>query len=444
MSSSNKPSFEEHQHFRAWRRFHRAAAAEKEWMHQRLGWLFAAQAFLFAAYGLILQQGIGKCTAESSPAACAQLAVIEWLVPRVALALNVLGLLGTAAAARMHWRWTTSLNDAVTDLQNPGVLTFGTKPYWPARTSSLIPPLISFIFCSAWLGIIFYKDGWPALTVGVIAALLPFVCLALLRFLDDGQSHQLFERWHAGVSYVWKSDRQVTDIIEYQPNSFLSPPPGVYVFDFDGVVCSGLEEKIYSLSPHMTDWDSIEEGAKKWVQKCDDMDPAYRRHLVYQAAAYQNEMDCACTIEPGKAFELFKRVNQIFPTFTLSARAGFYAVARQQAFLSQNNSIPVETFQVGRVSKDRQISKLLAEFPASNIWYFDDKKSHLESALKSADPEHFHRLRAVWVSPDEIETSEARDHLVNVMSNALRKPNGKSQPPRQTVANLNNQADHQS
>ena len=47
--------FHEDDHFLAWQRYTEAANQEKEWMHQRLSWIFTTQGFLFAAFVAVLK-----------------------------------------------------------------------------------------------------------------------------------------------------------------------------------------------------------------------------------------------------------------------------------------------------------------------------------------------------------------------------------------------------
>lgn len=149
-------SFEDSDHYKAWLRFRDAQAAEKDWMHQRVTWLLTSQGILFAAYGALLKiSSDPPSTPPASIQAIQALAEVKSVIAFIGTLAAGIAVIGTSAAARMHWLWTTNLNLIVEKSHSQGILSFGSRPQWPARTSSILPPFLSCVFLSGWLYI------WP-------------------------------------------------------------------------------------------------------------------------------------------------------------------------------------------------------------------------------------------------------------------------------------------
>ena len=144
-----------------WKRFNEAAAEEKRWMSNRLTWVFTPQTILIGAYVLVLRFGNGSREGASGEACSeiSQLCDLALVILLVGLATSILGFLGLFAAGRMHWKWTTRLNCLAEeidrdvrsgDYRKSARVPFGSCPHWPARSSSIIPPLMALIFVLAW------------------------------------------------------------------------------------------------------------------------------------------------------------------------------------------------------------------------------------------------------------------------------------------------------
>lgn len=124
----------------AWKRFNKAATAEKSWMDRRLRWLFIPQAILITAYGYLI---VRDCSPNSE--------LLSTLIVWVGFYLALLAFFGVLAGGRMHWKWTTRLNRLASVLNDQDPLVpFGSKPHWPARTSSVIPSLLAILFILSW------------------------------------------------------------------------------------------------------------------------------------------------------------------------------------------------------------------------------------------------------------------------------------------------------
>ncbi len=69
--------------------------------------------------------------------------------------------------------------------------------------------------------------------------------------------------------------------------------------------------------------------------------------------------------------------------FVLTARSGFYAIARMQAFLQEKGLEPVESFHIGRVPKDRQVILVLNALAHHHVLFFDDVEEHVDQIAKA-------------------------------------------------------------
>ena len=161
MGAANDSSEKSELPIRTWRRFNEAAAEEKRWMGNRLTWMFTPQVILIGAYVLILRfsNSIGDELSQQSASHLDDLSPLLFVILLVGLVMSLLGLAGLIAAGRMHWKWTTRLNRLAReingDLEPDGyvekaIVSFGSHPHWPARSSSIIPSLLALAFVVAW------------------------------------------------------------------------------------------------------------------------------------------------------------------------------------------------------------------------------------------------------------------------------------------------------
>lgn len=183
----------------------------------------------------------------------------------------------------------------------------------------------------------------------------------------------------------------------------------VYIFDFDGVVASSLEDDIYRLTETQEERALIDACARHFDIRCQDMEQRYQRHLVFQAAAWALELP----IEGGPGFDKAMQAGRLASLFVLTARSGWYAVERMRTFLQANEILPIEIYSVGRVKKDRQVELLCREFHSRQITFIDDSIAHLGAVAEHAFP----NLGLVWSErrgePEDTELLRARfNHTV--------------------------------
>jgi hypothetical protein len=165
-SATEKKPTETSELLERWKRAAEASAEEKLWMNERLSWLLVIQPVLFGAVALSIQYK-KDCATELGAALCRDrndiLSYIVSIATPLGLLISTLVFIGLFAAGRMHWVWTDQLNELASRLNILGrdakcpesVVTFGTKPYWPAHTSSFIAPILAVVFVVIWLLFLF-------------------------------------------------------------------------------------------------------------------------------------------------------------------------------------------------------------------------------------------------------------------------------------------------
>lgn len=187
----------------------------------------------------------------------------------------------------------------------------------------------------------------------------------------------------------------------------------VYAFDFDGVIASRFEDDIYKLAPFEEERPLIEAVAQAFRIPCAGMHLPYQRHLVYQAAAWKLSLPIA----EGPGIRAAIEASQNAKLFILTARSGWYAVERLRRFVLERGLTTVETYHVGRVSKDRQIELLSREFPRLQVTYVDDSAAQLDglSRLQLAN------VSLVYADSDEPVASEdeRRRTVISTLEKAL-------------------------
>jgi hypothetical protein len=140
-----------------WKLFAKASANEKKWMHERLNWLLVSQPVLFGAIQLAVRPENCSASTGASRLVCSAVAELTPVAAGVGLAISVLVVLNVLAASRKHWQWTNAqaqLANAIGArvLTPPFVadVPFGNMPNWPARVSSIVPPLVGSTFVVLW------------------------------------------------------------------------------------------------------------------------------------------------------------------------------------------------------------------------------------------------------------------------------------------------------
>jgi hypothetical protein len=147
LSDQNNPNMTDEEiktHLKRWKRYAEAQRLEKEWMNERLSWLFTPQTILFAALAFIY----GKDTLSTSVTDA-----LRTVIPLAGLTISVIVMIGVGAAGVMHWQWTSKLKE-IANLINKDApeyeVPFGSPPYAPARISSIVPVALSLVFIVAW------------------------------------------------------------------------------------------------------------------------------------------------------------------------------------------------------------------------------------------------------------------------------------------------------
>jgi hypothetical protein len=194
-------------------------------------------------------------------------------------------------------------------------------------------------------------------------------------------------------------------------------PGDVYIFDFDGVISSRFEDDIYRLPATSDEVELVASAAVQFGIRCDQMEQRYQRHLIYQAAAWKLNMP----IEPGPGFEKAKLAGDISHLFILTARSGWHAVERFRAFLKDSGVKPIETYNVGRVIKDRQVELICREFSAKRIAFVEDSPTHLQAVAKHT----FNNLRLYLLKSNvniEVDDASLRKHFSETVVAALSAP----------------------
>ncbi|MEM6577252.1 MAG: hypothetical protein AAF678_02055 [Pseudomonadota bacterium] len=163
-------------------------------------------------------------------------------------------------------------------------------------------------------------------------------------------------------------------------------PNSVYLFDFDGVIASGVEDKIYKLTERPSEQSVFAMLEDKFSLRIGAMDFRYRRHLLFQQLAAARGL----SIRTGPGFELAKWASDHARFFVLTARSGWAATARLRNFLEFHHLTPIDLYQVGRVHKERQVARVVEEFLPTPVYYIEDSLAHLAQAdkldLKSLTP----------------------------------------------------------
>jgi|SRR5580692_4816624 hypothetical protein len=188
----------------------------------------------------------------------------------------------------------------------------------------------------------------------------------------------------------------------------------IYVFDFDGVISSALEDEIYKLSPVADEIDLLKKAADVFRIRCEGLEQQYQRHLIYQAAAWKLNLP----IEPGPGFAKAKDANNRSRLFILTARSGWYATERQRLFLKQKSIFPIEIYNVGRVMKDRQIELVCREYSERKVYFVDDSIAHLTHVSKNAPP----NFVAAWLENTQkllYKETQLRRHFEETVVAAL-------------------------
>lgn len=161
------------------------------------------------------------------------------------------------------------------------------------------------------------------------------------------------------------------------------PSDAIFFFDFDGVLATQCEEKVFRLPEQPMERRRLEEMAEFAGIDARLYDNTnYLRHLVHQGYAY------GTTPEPhheavGFAIALGEVDD---PYFIITARSGLWAVRRMIAAIDQWGIQPQETFCLGRSSKATLLDSLRTSWPDRTFVFFEDSQHHIDACVALADP----------------------------------------------------------
>ena len=212
------------------------------------------------------------------------------------------------------------------------------------------------------------------------------------------------------ITKIAASDRQkIQDAITSEISSTLRV---AFLFDFDGVLASPVEDCIYRLPSNPNEAIELNALAKHFGLNLEDFDVEYQRHLVFQEAAFA----IGRKIEAGPACEAAKLVAERgAKIFILTARAGLKAIERMQAFLNEQGLYPVELFHVGRVKKDRQLHYLLDKLPNHRLCYVEDNAKMLKSVADTIPEELEHRVKLIEIQHPACGSEDQLRQLANTV-----------------------------
>jgi hypothetical protein len=207
--------------------------------------------------------------------------------------------------------------------------------------------------------------------------------------------------------------KKVTTFEDYLSENSL-PSNSVYVFDFDGVISSSFDDDIYSMDTWSGELELLKLARQKWSIQCSEMDVRYQRHLFYQQAASILKVE----IEPGPVDALLRDLDPSSLIFVLTARSGYYAVARMRDFIDQIGLAPLEIFCVGRGTKNQQLDLICSEFNGREVIFFEDNMKHLE-AMKRLPVTN---LRGIHIDRKNAQPNlpTLQEHVKNTLTRALQ------------------------
>ena len=161
------------------------------------------------------------------------------------------------------------------------------------------------------------------------------------------------------------------------------PDDAIFFFDFDGVLVTQCEEKVFQLpEEHMERRRLEEKAAFADVESGLYPDTRYLRHLVFQGYAW------GTTPEPHHEAIRFayKLRDNEDPYFIVTARSGLWAVRRMLDFVDCQALYPQEVFCLGRASKALLLAELRKDWPDRMFVFFEDSQHHIDACVALGDP----------------------------------------------------------
>jgi len=167
----------------------------------------------------------------------------------------------------------------------------------------------------------------------------------------------------------------------FQRNHYSSD--AIFFFDFDGVLATQCEEKIFRMDERPMERRRLEEKAPfASVDAALYPSTNYLRHMVYQGYAWGSVPDAH---EEATSFAR-SLSDSGDPYFIVTARSGLWAVRRLLDFTQQQLIYPQEVFCLGRASKALLLAELRKDWPDRQFVFFEDSDHHIEACRALADP----------------------------------------------------------
>jgi len=161
------------------------------------------------------------------------------------------------------------------------------------------------------------------------------------------------------------------------------PEDTLFFFDFDGVLATQCEEKVFRLPEEPMERRRLEEKAV-FAEINPGLYPStqYLRHLVWQYYAHGTLPDAHT-----EAVEFARSLTDNGdPYFIVTARSGLWAVQRMLDFTTELGLYPQEVFCLGRSSKATLLAALRFDWPHRRFVFFDDTQKHIDDCVGLADP----------------------------------------------------------
>lgn len=182
------------------------------------------------------------------------------------------------------------------------------------------------------------------------------------------------------------------------------PADAIFFFDFDGVLATQDEEKVFRLSEVEMERRRLEEMAEfANVDHTLYPNTGYLRHLVFQGYAWGTTPE-----DHREAVEFAERLElNGDPYFIITARSGLWAIRRMLDFVEEWTLHPQEVFCLGRSSKADLLAKLRLDWPERPFVFFEDTQKHIDACVALADP-LLEVIRIDW--PTCTDNAEALRH----------------------------------
>ena len=219
-------------------------------------------------------------------------------------------------------------------------------------------------------------------------------------------------------------DFKLPDAVTERHLSFILKNRAIPVFDFDGVISSDLEDRVYRLPEFPGERTILDEIAKFFSIDETLYDTQYLRHLVYQAIL------CVLgdNIGQGPFLTFVEALNdERIPYYILTARSSPHAVARLMTFCEGHQIRPQELFCVGRVGKGRQLNRVAPDNSGRPLIYFEDSHRHVVNSSRLRNT-LIRTVHVQWVDSEMLEAEESYRRTLDQFASVRRVQDGSAQP----------------